>query len=168
LSPKQDNIFVQTFSPYWNEYETDSNSEFNLIYDMTSEQSNVTIVSNSSVMDFSFDPFQDSIEFVVSGEINTTGYCNVTLPKGLIENIPWNVSVNDVTNSFSLTENATHNFVYFIYSHNGTIPVTIRGTPIVVPPDLIPEFPSWIILPFFLTATLAAILIKKKIDNIHS
>ena len=37
--------------------------------------------------------------------------------------------------------------------------------PLIGPIPIIPEFPSWILLPLFLIITLAALSIKKKIDN---
>jgi hypothetical protein len=36
--PVEDKIHVKTYSPYVNQYQTDSDSQFTLDYDMTSEQ----------------------------------------------------------------------------------------------------------------------------------
>jgi hypothetical protein len=37
FKPSEDKIYVQTYSPYLDEYETDTNSQFTLDYDMTSD-----------------------------------------------------------------------------------------------------------------------------------
>ena len=54
--------------------------------------------------------------------------------------------------------------IYAIGGHNSTEWVNVvsaneKYTPI----GYIPEFPSWIILPIFVTATLSALIIKKKL-----
>ncbi len=48
FSPSQDKIFVKTFSPYLNQFNQSSNSEFTLDYDQTSTLANVTILTNST------------------------------------------------------------------------------------------------------------------------
>jgi fibronectin type 3 domain-containing protein/pimeloyl-ACP methyl ester carboxylesterase len=53
--PGEDKIYVKTFSPYVNQYQTDSDSQFTLDYDMTSEQAFVinleSLENETSTMD---------------------------------------------------------------------------------------------------------------------
>ncbi len=110
---------------------------------------NVNVVSNSTVSELSFDPEGTRIRFNVMGENGTTGFCNVTIPKELLyaDETEWAILVdgNPVTPSINEGENNIH--IYFTYNQN-TKTVEIIGT------EAIPEFPSWIILPLFLIATV--------------
>ena len=45
FSPSEDKIYVNTFSPYTNSYETDANSQFTLDYDMTGSLVNGFLVN---------------------------------------------------------------------------------------------------------------------------
>ena len=121
----------------------------------------VMIVSNSTVSDFYF--FYDlmRISFYVNGTAGTSGFCNVTIPsefmstefsvfkdeKLLIEN-------TDYTETF----NGTHYLFTITYEHSNHL-IEIFAN------DNIPEFPSWIILPLFITVTLVGIMVRKKIPR---
>lgn len=168
FSPMLDKVFVKTYSPNQNKFENDSNSEFTLDYDMTSTQANITILSNSAVSEFVFNHSQHQINFSVSGEENTMGYCNVTIPQALIEGEPWKYPIDENIHYFKSSKNATHRSIYFTYDHTGILPITITGTPIMpevteIPdfPD-IPEFSSALILPLFVTFSLLAIIFSKR------
>ena len=110
---------------------------------------NVKVVSNSTVSEFSFDPNDTQIQFKVTGETGTTGFCNVTIPKKLLyaDETKWTVLVNGNPVTPSITEGENSIYVYFTYNQN-TKTVKIIGT------EAIPEFPSWIILPLCLIATV--------------
>ena len=67
------------------------------------------------------------------------------------------------------------NGISYIHDNNGTFYMKIdvgatESYTIIVEQDLdsIPEFPSWIILPIFVTATLFALIIKKRLFHPHS
>jgi hypothetical protein len=120
FSHLQDKIFVKTYSPYLDKYETDSNSEFTLDYDMTAVDTSITIFSNSTISQFGFNQSDVAINFVVSGEEGTTGYCNLTIPKSLLTGKPWKVTIDSVDWSFTSSENKTHSSLFFSYDHSKT------------------------------------------------
>jgi len=120
---------------------------------------NVNVVSNSTVSEFSFDPEGTRIRFNVMGENETTGFCNVTIPKGLLNTEgSWAVLVDYASVTPTVNEDAINTYLYFTYNH-GTKTVEIIGT------DAIPEFPSWIILPLFIVATLVVMMFKNKLSK---
>jgi len=120
---------------------------------------NVNVVSNSTVSEFSFDPEGTRIRFNVMGENETTGFCNVTIPKGLLNTEgSWAVLVDYASVTPTVNEDAINTYLYFTYNH-GTKTVEIIGT------DAIPEFPSWAILPLLFTATLMIIICKQRLPK---
>jgi parallel beta-helix repeat protein len=118
----------------------------------------VALSSNSTISTFKFNQPQKQISFDVTGTSDSIGYCNVTIPKTLLRDSPWIITINDLPKTdYTEAENDTHTFLYFTYTHASTLHVTIQGT------SVIPEFPSSLILPLFMMATLiATILLKKK------
>ncbi len=123
------------------------------------EKYNVYVVSNSTVSGFSFDPEATLIRFNVMGENGTAGFCNVTIPKGLLNTEgSWAVLVDGSSVTPTVNEDASNTYLYFTYNH-GTKTVEIIGT------DAIPEFPSWAILPLLLVATLVVIIYKQKLPK---
>ena len=118
---------------------------------------NVDVVSNSTVVDFSFDPENNRIQFIIDGEENTTGFCRVTIPKNLLTTQSnWGVLINGASITPSVNEDTVNTYIYFTYSHS-TKTVEIIGT------YAIPEFPLWFILPLFLVATLVCVVFKKRL-----
>jgi len=123
-------------------------------------QYNVYVFSNSTASDFSFNPETgSSIQFSVEGENGTTGFCNVTLPKDMVNaEGNWVVLVDGISVTPIVNEDASNTYLYFTYNHI-TKTVKIIGT------TAIPEFPSWIILPLLLVATVLIILCKKRLPK---
>jgi len=82
----------------------------------------VTILSNSTyIAEFNFNPSLAQISFNVTGASETLGFCNVTVPKILLNAAPpnfWTVTINGTYVSFTTTENSTHTFLYFTYAHS--------------------------------------------------
>ncbi|MCK4669419.1 right-handed parallel beta-helix repeat-containing protein [Candidatus Bathyarchaeota archaeon] len=123
-------------------------------FDITSEYG-VQAICNSTISDFQFN--NTAITFNVSGEAGTLGFCRICIPKALM-NETYRVFVNGteiLPAPLPLPcSNSTHNYIYFNYTHS---------TQEVV---IIPEFPSFLILPLFMIATLlAAILYKRKSND---
>ena len=120
----------------------------------------VYVVSNSQVSNFSFNPERTLVQFNVSGDNGATGFCRVTIPKELIyaDENDWTVLVDDNPVTPSVNEDADTTHLYFTYSHSSKT-VEILGT------YAIPEFPSWLILPLFLMATLVGITAKKRLTQ---
>jgi parallel beta-helix repeat protein len=118
----------------------------------------VEVVSNSTIFSFHFDPDEGAfLKFNVTGEGGTEGFCRVTIPKDLLwATDGWNVSVGEQKNvSYTLLPHVTNTYLCFMYSHS-TSSVIIEGT------GVIPEFPSFLILPLFTIATLLALIVYKR------
>ena len=110
----------------------------------------VQIVSNSTVSDFQFNG--TAILFNVSGVNGTTGFCNVCVPTALLNGGTLTVLVNGTQVQYSLLpiSNSSNSYLYFTYGHS-TEQIIIA-----------PEFPSFLILPLFIIATLLAVMIYRK------
>jgi parallel beta-helix repeat protein len=123
----------------------------------------VAISTNSTISMFQFNQPQMQINFNTTGPPNTIGFCNVTIPKTLLNDNPWTITIDDQPpTNFTSTNNATHSFLYFTYTHNNTQTITIQGT------SAIPEFPTlvtspltYIVIPATLTLTIAITLLQK-------
>ncbi|MGA2310474.1 MAG: NosD domain-containing protein [Candidatus Bathyarchaeia archaeon] len=112
----------------------------------------VQTVSNSTISDFQFNG--TAISFNASGENWTTGFCRTCIPTALIKGT-YRVFVNGAEVPYTLLpeSNSTNSYLYFTY-HHLTQEVTIT-----------PEFPSFLILPLFLIATLLTAIAYKKRTN---
>lgn len=119
----------------------------------------VTIESNSTVSGFDFRKDQKEIRFSVSGSEGTGGFCNVIVPLNLMKSEPeWLILIDgtDTPQTSSTSDNETHTFLYFTYTHS-THDIMIRGTWVV------PEFPVMAeMLVLIIVVTLAAIMFRKK------
>jgi len=113
----------------------------------------VTINSNSTIAGFYFDQALKRIGFNVTGPMGQIGFCNVAIPKDLLGG-NYTIMVNNSTVVFLLNSNGTHNFLYFMYNCT-TKNVILEGTTVIT------EFTMWLILPTFISLTLAAVMIKK-------
>jgi len=118
---------------------------------------NVTMISNSTISNFNFSESLKQISFNVTGPADKAGYCNITIPKNLLRDSPWTILLNstDWTTLCSITENATHTFIYIPYSCS-TNTIQIIGT------WAIPEFPSAIILPILMIATMVSVILCRR------
>jgi len=128
------------------------------VYDVFWESTNypVSVYSNSSVTQFNFEQSLAQMSFEVFGETATVGFCNVTIPKALLKDNPWTVKIDDEPWAFTTSDNTTHSFIYFTYAHSSSHQVVIEGTWVV------PEFPSFLILPLFMIATLLAVIVYRR------
>jgi len=122
----------------------------------------VILSCNSTVSSFHFAQADKRIVFSVRGPSNTTGYFNVTIPKALLHDDPWKVTLNNtgVTDKAIITENQTYTTIHLVYSHGDSYDVQVIGT------WVIPEYPT--ASPFVLLILLAmppTILIAKKRKN---
>lgn len=97
------------------------------------------------------------ISYTLEGIPGTTGMSNVTIPNEMLGG-PYVVTVDGGLPMYSAppVDNGTHTSLYFTYFQS-VHTVEIEGT------TVIPEFPSFFILPLFAIATLlAAILYRRK------
>jgi parallel beta-helix repeat protein len=109
----------------------------------------VTTICNSTISDFQFNG--TAIIFNVTGVDGTTGFCRICIPTALM-NETYRVFVDgtEVQHTLLPCSNSTHSYLYFNYTHS---------TQEVI---IIPEFPSFLILPLFMIATLLAVIVYKR------
>jgi len=75
----------------------------------------ISILTNSTIPGFILDQSMKKINFNVSDVANVTGFFNVTIPKQLLGG-PYTVHLDDSLITATLTENATHAFIYTTYT----------------------------------------------------
>ncbi len=117
---------------------------------------NVTVISNSTVSNFVAPIWLEHpevilIEFNVTEEQGTTGFCRVSFPTAMM-NGTYHVFVNgtEVPYILLLCSNADYSYLYFTYTHS------TEGVIIIL------EFPSFLILPLFVIATLLAVIFYRR------
>jgi len=117
-----------------------------------------TLSNSYPVKDFTFNQPLKQISFTVTGPEGTPGWCEVTLENEFLGG-PYIVEVagSVVTHSETYPD-ADHTMIRFEYTHS-TKTVTITATTVV------PEFPTAIILPLLMIATLVSAIIGKKIQS---
>jgi len=114
--------------------------------------------SNSTVTDFYFNQSEKMVTFNVTGSDGTVGFCRVAVPKELLYSfdiLDWHVRVNGTSVLFGRQEIDNCTYSFFSYTQS-TQNVEIIGI------EVIPEFPSLIILTLFMLATLLAVIIYIK------
>ncbi len=121
--------------------------------DFTASNYDVQTVSNSAISNFHFNG--TAINFDVSGENGTTGFCRICIPTALI-GTSYKILVNGTEVQYKLlpNSNSTQSYLYFTY-HQSTQEIIIT----------IPEFPSFLILPLFIIATLLSATIFRRRRN---
>lgn len=126
------------------------------VYHVIWEDTNypVTVRSNSTTSNFKFNQTKAEVSFNVTGEPGTVGYCNVTIPNNLLWG-SFTVYVDGTEVHYTETTNDTHTFLYFTYEHS-TKKIHIQAT------EAIPEFPTPLIIPLFMIATLIAVILYRR------
>jgi len=130
---------------------------FDVVWNETSYQ--IYAVSNSTVSNFQLDTEQKIISFNVSGDYPTTGFCKVTIPNIIIQEMwqgNYTLLLNGEPWSFTNWTDSINTHIYFTYQHSEH-EITI-----------IPEFPMLIPLLALIFTTLTAIITKKKLHKILS
>jgi len=115
----------------------------------------VQILSNGTISEFEFLRVDKKIAFNISGSLNGVAFCNVTIPKQLLDG-PFNIRVDDVPITDVIESwNETHTVIHFtitLSEHQ----IEIIGT------SVIPEFPSTLILLLSITATIIIAILHKR------
>ncbi|MEA2089781.1 MAG: NosD domain-containing protein [Thermoproteota archaeon] len=121
----------------------------------------VDTVSNSTVSGFCFSRDDKRVSFNVTGPDSTVGFCRVTIPKKLlwVEDgwqvyLIWDHCI--VSANHTIIPNENYTYICFTYNHSIKT-VEIQGT------YVIPEFPSFIILPLFMIATLLTVIVYRRV-----
>jgi len=114
----------------------------------------VDVISNSTIEDFRYSESNSTIKMYVSGEAGF-GFCRVSISHVLmnvsgISVIIDNGQVPVLYPNYTLYDNGTHRWIYFSYQHSALEVV------------IVPEFPSFLILPLFMTLTLLTVIICKR------
>ena len=110
---------------------------------------NVQTICNSSISDFRFNG--TAINFDVTGEDETTGFCRICIPKALM-NYTYKVFVNGTEVPYTLLacSNRTHSYLYFTYDHS-TQEVMI-----------VPELPAWTSMLLTLVVLAVSLVVYKR------
>jgi len=118
----------------------------------------LTLISNSTISNFFVGfwiehPEYRGIDFNVAGETGY-GFCRLCIPKSLMAP-PYTVTIDNGQTPVTyynetLFDNGTHRWIYFAYLHSEH------------QVEIIPEFPSFLILPLFMIATLLAVIVYEK------
>jgi hypothetical protein len=117
---------------------------------------NVSVISNSTISDFVAPiwiehPEVIFLQFNVSGAEGSNGFCRVSFPTAMM-NGTYHVSLNGTEIPYTLLpcSNANTSYLYFNYTHPKQRVM------------IIPEFPSFLILPLFFMATLLAVITYRR------
>ena len=123
----------------------------------------VTVDSDSTILGFEFNQTERQLSLNVTGKTGTSGSCDVVVPGNLLWGT-FSLSMDGYAlvegDDYSQTYNGTHYTFHISYIHS-------THTIEIVASEGIPEFPAWMILPLFITATLlAVILYRKRLRNL--
>jgi hypothetical protein len=115
----------------------------------------VSVVSNSTISDFSFNQSLKEISFNVTGSDGTVGFCNMTLPNTLVQDLWQDTFTVLIDGEEPIQMNnwtdGTYTYVYFTYLHSEHEVA------------IIPEFPAWTsILPILLVFTIIKVIYKRR------
>ena len=102
----------------------------------TANGQNIAIVSDSAITGCQFNSAANTIQFQAELIKYTAGYCNVSIPKALLQS-PFTVSSAQQTISSTLTANATHYQIYFTHTRNSN-PIQITGVAVSSTPTTKP------------------------------
>ncbi|MGQ9642020.1 MAG: hypothetical protein ACUVUF_07860 [Candidatus Bathycorpusculaceae bacterium] len=114
----------------------------------------ISISTNSTISNFSFNQSLKQISFNVTGLGSTIGFCNITLPNTLVQNL-WQGTFTVLVDGEAPTQisswtDGTYTYVYFTYVHSEHEVV------------IIPEFSSLIILTLFIGIILLTIMFGRR------
>jgi parallel beta-helix repeat protein len=114
----------------------------------------VNVISNSTIQDFQYYEYNNTILMhVYNMTVNQTfGFVRICIPHALM-NETFQVTIDGAEPyyvNYTLCDNGTHRWIYFSYQHS-THEIII-----------VPEFPSLLILPLFILATLLAVIVYKR------
>ena len=118
----------------------------------------VTVDSDSAILGFEFNQTEKNLSLNVTGKTGTAGFCDVVVPDSLLWGT-FSLSMDGYSlvedDDYSQTHNGTHYTFHLSYIHS-THTIEIVGS------EGIPEFPAFVILPLFMTATLLAVILYRR------
>lgn len=91
--------------------------KFEVVYD--GESYEIPIETNSTIIDFAFDPTAKEISVTVNGSEDTLGRCNITIPKELVPaDCTIEVYIDGQRIDHQITEDVDNYYVYVEYQHS--------------------------------------------------
>jgi hypothetical protein len=118
----------------------------------------VTVNSDSTILGFEFNQTEKRLSLDLTGKTGTSGSCEITFPDGLLWDT-FSLSMDGYAlvegDDYTQTYNEAHYTFNISYIHSSH---TIE----IVASEAVPEFPAWMILPLFMTATLLAVMLYRK------
>jgi hypothetical protein len=128
----------------------------------------IVVVTNSTipVQTFNFSKENKELGFNVTGPSGTSGFCNVTIPRTMLDCASldeWVIFANgtDISNACLKSRNANYTYIFMPYTHSAQL-IQVKCTWVVR------EFPSVIIVLLFTISTLLAAIVyrrKRYINN---
>jgi hypothetical protein len=119
---------------------------------------NVTVFSNSAFGNFHLNFTMNALEFTVTALLTRSapaGFLNVTVPNELVTG-ELDVLVDGSSVDFGHSTNATHHFIWFDW----------EGTDYICN-VVLPEFPSFLILPLLMMATILIVIVYRRKHCAH-
>ena len=128
----------------------------------------IVVVTNSTipVQTFNFSKENKELSFNVTGPSGTSGFCNVTIPRTMLDCASldeWVIFANgtDISNACLKSRDANYTYIFIPYTHSAQL-IQVKCTWVVR------EFPSVIIVLLFTISTLLAAIVyrrKRYINN---
>jgi parallel beta-helix repeat protein len=120
----------------------------------------ITTISNSTITNFQFNSTLKTVSFSVTGETQTIGFCRVTIPNTIVQEM-WNNNYTVLIDNREplMIRNWTddkNTFIYLMYQHSQHM-ITI-----------IPEFPPSTLLVILIPTIIFAITKKKRAPGSHA
>ena len=117
----------------------------------------LNVISNSTIEDFAYSESNSTIKMYVSNMTTnqTYGFCRVCIPHTLMDVNTMTVIIDDgstpvLYHNYALYDDEINRWIYFVYEHS-THKI-----------DIIPEFPSFIILQLVMIATLLTVMYYRR------
>jgi len=118
----------------------------------------VTVDSDSAILGFEFNQTGKKLLLTVTGKTGTSGFCDVIVPDSLLWDT-FSLSMDGYAlvegDDYTQTHNGTHYIFHIAYIHSSH---TIE----IVGSETIPEFPTFLLMPLFMAATLLAVIAYRK------
>ncbi len=134
---------------------------YEFIFNYVSGLYTVSVLTNSTLGNFDFGIYGNSISFSVTGPTGTSGFCQIAIPEELVSSlypIYWNGDLLVEGVDYTRVYNGTHTLIDITYSHSTHI-IEIVGT------NVVPEGFSWSLPLVLLVATLVLAIFKKTISH---
>jgi len=116
----------------------------------------IDVLTNSSVFGITFNSTDKRLTVNVAGTDGTIGFCNLTVPTSLASSISdIEIYLDDQPFNFSISNDGLNYHISVEYNHSSHVLLASFS-------GKVPEFPSFLILPLFMIATLTAIVVYKR------